>query len=134
MQKLSVAQSFGIFLDQDEFAKMKELLAPDCTYFIHDEILEGKDTIAGLYQSNMEAGKKKFDELVWGESRVEALNENEFEVYFSDFLKHKGLSHNYNCKQKLTINNAGLITEIRHIELPGEREQLKAYYEKVGLT
>lgn len=58
---------------------------------------------------------------------------NQLDVYFSDFLKHKGLEHYYKCKQRIHFSSKGLVEKIVHMELPGEREKLNAYYQQVGL-
>lgn len=131
--KLDIAKKFGTFLDQDEYLNFKSILDENCVYEIGDEVLHGKEEIAGLYEKNMQEGKVKFDELLWGESRVEQVNATQFDIYFSDFLKHKGLSHNYKCKQRISLNSNNLVEKIIHMELPGEREALNRFYKQVGL-
>jgi len=95
--------------------------------------LNSKTSIADLYEKNMKEGKVKFDELIWGKSEVKKVTENQFDVYFSDFLKHNGIEHNYKCKQRITINSDELVEKIVHMELPGEKEALKKFYQEVGL-
>ncbi len=131
--KLACAQAFGNTLDQDDFEAFKKLIATSCTYKIGDRLLKGPDEIAGLYESNMKEGQQKFDFLEWGKSEVKKISENKFEVYFSDFLKHKGISHNYKCKQILTLNNEKKVINILHCEIDDQRDRLMAFYKKVGL-
>lgn len=132
--KSSVAKQFGEYLDEDNFEQFKLLLSVDCNYEIGGQVLNTPETIAGLYEQNLKEGKEKFDELIWGKSRVEQVSENQFDIFFSDFLKHKGVTHNYKCKQRILINADGLVEEIIHLELPGEKEALQRYYEQVGLS
>jgi len=132
--KENIARKFGEYLDQDDFNNFKSILADNCIYEIGDKILKTKDSISGLYEQNMREGKLKFDELIWGKSEIKKVNEDQFDVYFSDFLKHKGLEHNYKCKQIITIDAENLVTKITHTELPGEKESLQAFYKKVGLS
>ena len=132
-KKEQTAIKFGTLLDQDDFSNFKLLLKPNCIYEIGDQIYNNRAAIAGLYEKNMKEGKVKFDELVWGKSEIKQVSENEYDVYFSDFLKHQGIEHNYKCKQRITINENHLVEKIVHMELPGEREKLLAFYEKVGL-
>ena len=131
--KLEVARLFGTYLDNDQYDDFRSILAPVCLYEIGGEVLKDKDSIAGLYEKNMKEGKVKFDELQWGKSRVEQVTENKYDVFFSDLLKHKGIPQNYNCKQRVTVNDENLVCEIVHMELPGEKESLMEYYKKVGL-
>ena len=133
-QKEIVAEKFGKFLDQDDFENFKSILTENCIYEIGDQVLITKDSIAGLYEKNMKEGKAKFDELLWGKSKIKKINENQFDVYFSDFLKHKGIEHNYKCKQRITVSHNNLVEKITHMELPGESESLKKFYNQVGLS
>lgn len=131
--KQDIATKFGSCLDNDQYDAFRSILAPNCHYEIGGKVLKDKDSIAGLYEKNMKEGKLKFDDLQWGKSRIEKVSESEYDVYFSDFLKHKGIEHNYNCKQRVTVNDENLVCEIVHFELPGEKESLMEFYERVGL-
>jgi hypothetical protein len=128
------ARLFGQYLDEDRFDAVLELLIDDCEYDIGNQLLTDKESIVNLYKTNMEEGHQKFDHLEWGKSRVKKINDHLYEVYFSDFLTHKGETHNYNCKQLLSINARSLIFKIEHVELEGEREKLNAFYKRVGLA
>lgn len=132
-KRKTTAKLFGRYLDEDNYEAVKALITENCKYEIGAQTIYGKDDIVNLYEENMKEGKKKLDELIWGKSDVKQLNEKEYEVYFSDYLKHKGIEHNYKCKQKLSINDNGLIEQIVHIELANEKELLQAFYKKVGL-
>ncbi len=132
-QQKNPATLFGEYLDNDNFDAVRKLISSDCEYTIGGKILTGKEEILDLYETNMKEGKELFDELVWGDSKVEQIGDQEYEVYFSDFLTHKGITHNYNCKQRLVLNDAEEIIRIAHIELPGEKEKLKVFYQKVGI-
>jgi hypothetical protein len=36
-------------------------------------------------------------------------------------------AYEYHCQQRLRVGTGGLVEEIRHEELPGERERLAAF-------
>lgn len=127
------AQLFGTSLDQDDFATTKTVLSPDCRYLIGEDELVGPVAIAGSYEENMIAGRKKLDQLEWGQCRIEELSPTEFYVHFTDYLTHRSQSYTHRCKQKLTINENGLIVLIQHIDDPEEQAKLNSYYESVGL-
>ena len=112
-----IAEAFGVALDKDDFQTAENLIHPDCIYDIVSSQIHGPKTIVSSYEENMIEGRKKMDELVWGKSYVKALGEYQFEVYFTDYLKHKGISHIHKCKQKLTLNEEGMIIKIEHINL-----------------
>lgn len=130
---LAQAQAFGTALDLDDFRTALSLLAETCTYDIGEEILKGPKAIVSSYESNMLEGRKKLDELVWGESTVEWMGDLKVAVYFTDYLKHKGKSHIHKCRQVLSFDELGKIVHIEHQNLPGEPEKLKAFYQTVGL-
>ncbi len=50
-----------------------------------------------------------------------------------DHLRHAGHAHTHRCEQHLDFDDAGLITRIRHVDLPGEQEALRAFFAVVGL-
>ena len=128
-----IAQLFGEYLDADDFESVKTLLTDDCRYEINSKLIIGKIPIVDSYESSLKEGKQKFDQLIWGKSKIKAINENEFEVHFSDFLTHQGITHNYKCKQLLLINSDLLIEKIIHQEFPGQKESLEKFYINVGL-
>ena len=127
-----IAQKFGISLDNDEFEITKETLSQNCKYIIGEEILLGPDAICNSYQQNMIAGRKKLDKLEWGKSRVQAINESEFYVHFTDYLTHKGINYTHRCKQKLTIQDGSIIL-IEHIPDEKEKKKLDEFYRNIGL-
>lgn len=131
--RVEIAERFGRYLDQDDFVSFAALLDEHCEYEIGDQVLNSKASIAGLYEKNMTEGKIKFDELVWGESKVQQISADQYDVYFSDFIKHKGIEHNYKCKQRIWINANNLVEKIVHIELAGEKEALQKFYDQIGL-
>jgi hypothetical protein len=125
---------FGQSLDRDDFELTKTFLAPDCKYFIGDDVLHGPEKICRSYEENMLEGRKKLDELVWGASFVEPINPKEFYIHFTDYLTHKGEKFTFRCRQKLLFNEAGKIAKIEHIHNQQEQDMLDDFYRKVGLT
>ena len=129
---IAIAQAFGTSLDQDDFERTKTLLSDNCEYDIGSEVLRGPDAIAGSYESNMIEGRKKMDKLEWGESRVEALDNNQYFVHFTDYLTHKGETYTFSCKQRLTLEGDQIV-RIEHIHDAEDWEQLQAWYRSVGI-
>ena len=133
IEPVQVAEGFGKALDQDDFSSVKGLIAPDCTYTIGDTSLVGPDDIADSYEQNMLKGRKQLDELVWGDTYVEAISTNEFMIFFTDYIKHKGHSFVHRCKQKVTIGESFRISKIEHVDDENESQRLKDFFEKVGV-
>ena len=130
---IEIATQFGNSLDQDDFETTKKLLSQDCEYIIGSDILYGAREICNSYEENMIEGRNKLDKLEWGECQIEKVSDHEFYVHFTDYLTHKGIKHTHKCKQKLTINSKGKITQINHINNPKEVKKLNEYYAKVGI-
>lgn len=131
--KKEIAIQFGRSLDNDAFNLTKKLLCQECNYFIGEEILIGPDAICRSYEQNMIEGRNKLDELVWGQSHIETINNSAYYVHFTDYLTHKGKSHTHKCKQLLVINDEGLVASIKHIHNKEEQRKLDDYYREVGL-
>ena len=132
-KKIDIAVLFGRSLDHDEFDRTRDLLSSDCKYVIGDEVLTGPDAICSSYEQNMIAGRKKLDQLEWGKSSIEKINDAKFFVHFTDYLTHQGKSYTHQCKQLLTINDQLKITSIEHIHDQNEQDRLNTFYRKVGL-
>ena len=130
---VQIAEAFGHALDQDDFAKVRTLVDPECIYCIGEKQLVGPDAIASSYQKNMIEGRKTLDELLWGESGVEEVEANEFIIHFTDHIKHKGKSFIHRCQQRITIGDEGTIVQISHIDNQQETEKLKDFFRQVGL-
>ncbi len=128
-----IAIQFGQSLDKDEFDITKKLLSRDCKYIIGEDILIGPENICQSYEQNMIEGRKKLDILEWGQSRIEPINNSEFYVHFTDYLTHKEEKYTHKCKQKLLVNENGLISRIEHIHDQEEQDRLDVYYKGVGL-
>lgn len=127
------AIQFGKSLDKDQYEITKTLLSEDCTYNIGTEILKGPIAICNSYEQNMLEGKKKMDDLKWGESWIEELSQNTYYVHFTDYLTHKSQKHIHRCKQKLITNEEGLICSIVHIHNQEEQAKLDDFYLAVGI-
>ncbi len=128
-----IATRFGRSLDKDEFEFTQKLLSRNCQYVIGKEVLIGPEDICRSYEQNMIAGRKKLDELEWGVSSIEPINDSEFYVHFTDYLTHKGEKYTHRCKQKVRVNEHGLISRIEHVHDQGEQDRLDKYYQEVGL-
>ena len=131
--KKEIAAEFGLSLDRDDFGRTAELLSDDCTYEIGNEVLIGPKEICQSYEQNMIEGRKKLDQLEWGESRIVEVNEHEYYVHFTDYLTHQNKKYIHRCRQLLVVGDEGRITSIRHITDAEEQQKLDAFYLSVGL-
>ncbi len=134
LAKLKIAALFGEYLDTDQYDLFKQLLTKDCLYQIHDKTYHNSTDIANLYESNMKAGKAKFDRLQWGKAIVSHIKDDIYKVHFTDYLEHKGISHTYECDQWVYLNNELKIYKIEHHEIPAKKEALEKFYKLVGLS
>ena len=130
---IQIAEEFGKALDQDNFEQLKKLLAPQCTYCIGDVKLIGPEAIANSYERNMLEGRETLDELAWGESGIEAVDDYEFILHFTDHLKYRGHSFIHRCQQRVVVGEDRMIIEINYVENVAEANKLNDFYKKVGL-
>ncbi len=131
--KKGIAKRFGRSLDQDQYEQTRQVLSPDCRYIIGDKIIKGPQAISDSYEQNMIEGKRKLDKLVWGECKIEAIDEQYFYVHFTDYITHKGQSYTHKCSQKVLVNDQMLIEQIEHIHNQNEMDNLHSFYKAVGV-
>lgn len=125
-RKIASATLLAKALDREDYLEAEKYLAVDCYYEFREETIEGKDSIINAYRENGEAGKRRFDAIVY-ESSVVPLGSNKARIDYVDFLTLSGDRHVHRCAQEVCIGDDGLITSIKHIDLDGERESLRKF-------
>ncbi len=123
---LEAAERFAIALDAEDFERVRTLLAPNCAYHAPEGLLIGPDTIVASYRQNAEAARGRFDEIEY-RSRVEPSSPAAARITFIDRVRIGGAWHEYHCRQRICVGAEGLIEEIRHDEIAGERERLEEF-------
>lgn len=129
---LQIARQFAQALDAEDYPAARALLADGCVYTIRGETHRGPEAIVASYRANGDSGRETFDAIEY-ESRVEPLNETTAVIRFVDHLTHRGERFTFECEQRITVNEAGRIDAIEHIDLPGQREAFTAFMQRVGL-
>jgi hypothetical protein len=111
------AKAFAESLDRNDFEAVAALLAPKCRYDLtqasltSERILVGADVVVGSYQSHDARAQRLFDRVDYS-SIVEAVHGNTAVIRFTDVLEKAGATHTYSCRQRLTIDEHGLIDTI----------------------
>jgi hypothetical protein len=129
---LATARRFAEALDREDYGEAAALLAPDARYRIGDRVLAGPEAIVASYRENGEWALAALDGVSY-ESRVEAAGPGRAAITFVDHLEHAMRRHTHTCRQVVTVNPDGRITEIEHQDLPGERERLDAFFLETGV-
>lgn len=133
---LDVLTEWAQALDVDDFGRVRALLSPHCVYHMRGTELVGPDAICGSYAEAAAWGRSKLDGLVYESSiaRTDAgQGHGAGTVRFVDHLEHAGERHTHTCEQKVELGEDGLVVRIEHVDLPGEREAVEAWFAKVGL-
>jgi hypothetical protein len=118
-------------LDAEDYVAARAVLAVGCVYHTGTTTLTGQDVILASYRANAEAARGRFDEVGYA-SRVELSGEAEAVITYTDRVRRGGEWHEYRCRQHVRVGPAGLVEEIRHEELPGERERLREFERRTG--
>jgi hypothetical protein len=118
-------------LDAEDYGAAQACLAADCVYHRLSGVLTGREAIVASYRENAAAGRQRFDAVQY-ESFVESLGAGEVLITYTDRVRLGHRSHDFRCQQRIWIRVGGLVAEIRHEELPGERERLAAFLEVGG--
>ena len=119
-------------LDRNNFEEARRCLSPRCLYSIHQTELTGSEAILKFYAENAKWAEETLERVVY-ESEIAQKSTNTFEVLFIDRIFHHGLEHTFRTKQILTVNEEGEIERILNEDIPGERESLTEFLEKLGI-
>jgi hypothetical protein len=130
---LNRARQFAAALDAERYEAARALLAPTCRYRTRTHTLTGPDAIVDSYRANGLAARRLFDAVQYG-SDVRAAGGASVRVVFADRLRKGRRTHVYRCQQTLRFDARGLITAITHEELPLERERLRAFCARSGVS
>lgn len=131
---LQTAIRFAQALDEsDDGTIIADMLSVDCVYTVRDKIHLGPDAIIATYVENDKNAQSKFDRVEY-QSDVEPLSDTRFAINYLDRLTHSGQTHDHRCQQILSFNKAGLICQIKHVDLPSETESLKSFLDSVGVN
>ena len=129
----ALATRFAQALDVDDFENAAAILADSCVYTIGQEVLRGARIIAS-YRDNSKKGRRVIDDINF-ESEVESTADPMcFILNYQDHLTHAGERFTHRCRQHVRFDNAGMIVEITHEDLPGEPEKLAAFKNRHGIV
>jgi len=128
---LETAQSLANALDQSDYERASALFHPGCVYDLGEKRITGRDEIVASYRAADDWGRATLDTVIF-ESTTTSLDDGRFAVDYLDRLCHQGQQHEHRCRQILTLDNAQIV-HIEHVDLPGEPEALRAFFERVGV-
>ena len=131
MTSIADAKRFAALMDDNQYIEAGKLMADDCRYTYHGNVIIGRDAILKTYIDNYQAALKKLDEIEFI-SEVEQLDEKKFKLKYLDRIRKGQNHHNHRCEQVIYFKNNQII-EIEHFDLPGENEALQEFYKRSGL-
>jgi len=132
MDTQGTAEAFVRALDTEDFDATEAILAPSCVYQFRGAETLGGAKIVASYRAAAEWASESFDRIRY-ESSLQQETPTRFRVRFIDLTEHGGRSHRHECEQVFTVDADGRIDSIEHIDLPGERERLRAFLDGVGV-
>ncbi len=125
---LENVESLAKALDAEGYDLAGSFFHDDCVYEIRGEVILGKKEIISSYHENGEAGRKRFDTVVY-ESEVTGLDLNRVRIDYTDIVTRSGDTHVHRCAQEASCDDAGMIVKLVHLDLPGERVALELFKE-----
>ena len=123
-EHIEIVQQFAAALDTEDYAAAKSVLSPTCVYIFREQTYKGPEAIMATYSGNGEAAKA-FDEIRYG-SYVRDGEDGWIVIEFWDELVHRGETLRHVCEQWAKVSD-GVILQIEHRDLEGERERLEAF-------
>jgi hypothetical protein len=128
---LEIARRLAVALDAEDYETARACLAVECIYHSPDGVLVGPDAIISSYRENGASGRARFEQVQF-ESLVESAGPTEALITYTDRVRLGGMWHHFRCRQLVRMGGSGLVDEIRHEELPGERERLHQFEAQAG--
>jgi len=125
------AQEWKAALDADDFAAAEALIAPDAVYSVAGDTLVGPSAILDSYRQASCAAHAAFDAVGY-RSTIVAETDRDIAIRFFDDLRFGDRTHVHQCEQDVELSNEGLITRIRHRDIPGQRELVRQFMSEVG--
>jgi hypothetical protein len=123
---LGTAQRLAAALDAEDYRAARAALAPDCVYHAPEGLLVGSDRIVSSYREHATAARGRFEKIEY-HSVVETIGPAEALITFVDGVTLGGAAHQFRCQQRIRIDADGLVAEIRHEEIRGERAKLQQF-------
>ncbi len=124
---IDVAYQFASLIDNKQFDEAAALLAEDCSYSYREGSYTGRKNIINIYKMNHLQVKRMFDEIRYS-SEVELVNPEKFKIHFTDEVRLGDAWHTSRFDQLLRFED-GQIVEIQDIQLPGEEEAFREFYQ-----
>jgi hypothetical protein len=128
---LQSAQRFAAALDAEDYEGVRATLAADCMYHAPEGLQVGPDAIVASYRQNGASGRDRFEKIEY-QSSVEGIGPAEALITFVDRVMLRGAWHQFRCRQRIRIGAGGLVEQIWHEEIPGERERLQQFEAGAG--
>jgi hypothetical protein len=129
----NVAEQFANSLDAEDYETAAKCLTANCEYTIGGRTYRGPDAIIDSYRKSAEWGARTLDRVRYA-NRIRISDRDGVVAEFVDYIEHAGLTHTHRCEQRLEFDEHGLISRIRHTDLPGERRALDEFFGRAGVT
>lgn len=120
------AQQLARALDAEDYDAALALLAPDCVYDLRGTRIRGARAIVESYRKNADAARCRFDRITY-ESTVTETGEMTATIEYVDIVTLASRIHRHRCIQNITMNEDGLVSCIRHVDIKGESEALRRF-------
>jgi hypothetical protein len=130
--ELEIAKRFVSLMDQDKYTEAGLLMDPICRYKYRGKIIEGVDSIVGIYINNFESVKHQIDEIEYVSEIIPDPGSNSFRLKYLDRLRKNSSWFEHRCEQKIKVVS-GKVVEIEHFDLPGEAEKLRDWFARMGI-
>ena len=130
--EVDIARRFAAALDHDDYDAAAKFLHPACVYHAPQRTVHVAERIIDSYRSASRWARETFDELHF-ESDV-CRKDDLIEITYTDRSRCGDVRHVYQCRQLLRFDPGGVVIEITHREIPGEREALDAFFARCNIT
>lgn len=138
-QVRAIAQAFANALDRNDFECAAAMLAPGCRYDLTRAALTSEGTLLGpeaivqSYERHNTRAHVLFDRVEYF-SAVENIDGTTALIRFSDVIEKGSERHTYSCRQRVVVNESGLIDQIVQFDIPEETTAVLGFLRRVGVS
>ncbi len=119
-------------LDADDYETAERLLEPDAVYDSGDSVVHGSAAIIESFRKTSDWGRSNLDELVF--THIIDDGQAPFDIVFVDVLRCGGEELSLRHNMHVGISQRGLVKTLRLDRRAGEKEIVRAFFERHGLT
>jgi limonene-1,2-epoxide hydrolase len=129
----TVVEEFADALDADDFDVVQRRLTNDCVYLVGKQRHVGPEAVVASYRDGSHLARRLFEDVIFSHVIVSEHGADSVLVEFRDELLAGGEWFSHRSRQRITVQDGGLVSRIEDIPIPGEGGALADFMQRHGI-